>query len=54
MAKRRKGIEYDDEGDIIFEGEYLNGKKWKGKGTEYDETGDFTFEGEYLNGQRWN
>ena len=26
-----KGIEYDINGKIRFEGIYLNGKKWKGK-----------------------
>ena len=44
--------EYDDEGDLIFEGEYLNFKK-NGKGKEYD-YGKLIFEGEYLNGNRWN
>ena len=36
---------------LIFEGEYLNGKK-NGKGIEYDYFGKLEFEGEYLNGQR--
>ena len=27
-----KGKEYNDDGKLIFEGEYLNGKKWNGKG----------------------
>ena len=44
--------EYYDNGDLKFEGEYLNGER-NGKGKEYD---DFTckliFEGEYLNGER--
>ena len=38
------------ETDLIFEGEYLNGKK-HGKVKEY-EFGKIKFEGEYLNGQR--
>ena len=39
---------------LIFEGEYLNGKK-NGKGKEYnDYNGKLVFEGEYLNGVRWN
>ena len=43
-----------DEGDIlVFEGEYLNGKR-NGKGKEYDYKGRVMFEGEYLNGKRWN
>ena len=37
---------------LIFEGEYLNGKK-NGKGKEYDEYNDsLNFVGEYLNGKR--
>ncbi len=36
---------------IIFEGEYLNGKRWKGKIKEYNH-GNLIFEGEYKNGER--
>ena len=36
---------------MIFEGEYLNGKR-NGKGKEYYDNGKLTFEGEYLNGKR--
>ena len=36
---------------LIFEGEYLNGKR-NGKGKEYDNKGNLIFEGEYLNGKR--
>ena len=32
-----EGKEYNENRDLIFEGEYLNGKKWKGKYYEYDE-----------------
>ena len=28
--------EYNSKGELIFEGEYLNDKRWKGKGKEYD------------------
>ena len=38
---------------MIFEGEYLNGKR-NGKGKEYYRNGESIFEGEYLNGKRWN
>ena len=39
-------------GNLIFEGEYLNGKR-NGKGKEFDEFfGKIIFEGEYLNGKR--
>ena len=40
---------YDNK--IIFEGEYLNGKR-NGKGKEYNYYGRLIFEGEYLNGER--
>ena len=47
-----KGKEYNYDGDLIFEGEYLNGKR-NGKGKEYDYyDGKLIFEGEYLNGKR--
>ena len=36
---------------LVFEGEYLNGKK-NGKGKEYDSNGELIFEGEYKNGKR--
>ena len=36
---------------LIFEGEYLNGKR-NGKGKEYYRNGKLLFEGEYLNGKR--
>ena len=48
-----KGKEYYYEGNIKFEGEFLNGLR-NGKGKEYNENGDSIFEGEYLNGKKWN
>ena len=45
-----KGKEYFN-GELSFEGEYLNGKR-NGKGKEYYENGNIKFEGEYLNGKR--
>ena len=51
--KNGKGKEYNEEGKLIFEGEYLNGKKWKGIEKQYDEdTGNLIFEYEYKNGER--
>ena len=44
--------EYNYDGELKFEGEYLNGKK-NGQGKEYYK-GRLEFEGEYLNGKRWN
>ena len=46
--------EYDYKGNLIFEAEYLNDKKWNGKGKEYDYEGNLRFEGEYLNGEKRN
>ena len=36
---------------LIFEGEYLNGKR-NGQGKEYYDNGNIKFKGEYLNGKR--
>ena len=48
------GKEYKLNTDIlIFEGEYLHGKK-NGKGKEFYENGQIKFEGEYLNGKILN
>ena len=44
--------EYYYDGKLIFEGEYLNGKK-NGYGKDYYyDNGKLEFEGEYLNGER--
>ena len=48
-----KGKEFDDEGFerlLVFEGEYLNGKR-NGKVKEYYPKGQLKFKGEYLNGK---
>ena len=45
-----KGKEYNDDGKLKFEGEYLKGER-NGKGKEYN-YGKLIFEGEYLNGKR--
>ena len=52
----KKGKEYDtylDKNDVlIYEGEYLNGKR-NGKGKEYNHiNNEVEFEGEFLNGKR--
>ena len=47
--KNGKGKEYKDN-NLIFEGEYLNGKK-NGKGKEYMNN-LIIFEGDYLNGKK--
>jgi len=45
-----KGKEYDKRGELIFEGDYLNGRI-NGKGKEYN-NGQLKFEGDYLNGKK--
>ena len=35
------GKEYDNKGDLIFDGEYNNGLKWNGKG--FDEHGNIKY-----------
>ena len=50
-GERKEGKEYNSN-KLIFEGEYLNGKR-NGRGKEYDLfNSDLVFEGEYLNGKR--
>ena len=43
--------EYNEYGELEFEGEYLNGKR-NGKGKEYHINGKLKFEGEYLDGKK--
>ena len=54
MKKKSNGNgtikEYDDNDKLIFEGEYLKGKR-NGKGKEYL-IDDKIFEGKYLNGKK--
>ena len=45
-------MEYDEHGNLEFEGELFNGKR-NGKGKEYCYN-KLIFEGEYFNGKRWN
>ena len=46
----RNGKEYDNEGRLIFIGDYLYGKKWNGIIKEYN-NGKLKFESIYINGQ---
>ena len=50
--KNGKAKEYDYNGKLIFEGEYLKDKRYE-NGKEYS-FGKLMFEGEYLNGEKWN
>ena len=40
--RKGKGKEYYNDGSLLFEGEYLNGKKWNGNG--YNKNGYKEFE----------
>ena len=51
MVINGKGKEYNNDGNLIFEGEYLNGER-NGKGKEYNNDGELIYEGEYLKGKR--
>ena len=48
MEKEKKK---NSEGTLIYEGEFLNGKR-NGLGIEYNDNGELVFEGEYLNGKK--
>ena len=45
--------EYDEKERLIFEGEYLNGKRWNGKVKEYNFDGTKFEETEYINGEKY-
>ena len=45
--------EYDYNGHLLFDGDYLNKKRWKGNFKKYYNN-ELIFEGEYLNGKIWN
>ena len=47
LFRKKRSKKYDFNGELIFEGEYKNGKR-NGKGKEYDENRKLIFEGEYL------
>ena len=44
---------YDDDGKLMYEGDYLNGEK-NGQGKEYNNSGKLVFEGQYLEGKKLN
>jgi len=53
--KNGKGYEYKMKKDnlLVFEGEYLNGKR-NGKGREYYDNNNLKYKGEYKEGKIWN
>ena len=46
--KNGKGKEYNYKGQIKFDGEYLNGKRWNGNSKIYYNTGEINIEYEYI------
>ena len=46
-----KGKAYNYSGFLVFEGEYLEGKRWNGKGKEYNDDNELLFKIEYINGE---
>ena len=46
------GKEYNDKGELIYEGEYYNGYRWNGKGKEFNEKEELIYEGEYFEGTK--
>ena len=52
FGQRKKGKEFDDKGNFIFEGKYQNGKKWEGIFKEYDDSDKVINEGNYLKGEK--
>ena len=46
-----KGKEYNEYNELLYEGEYINGKR-DGKGKEYGQNNKIIFEGEYKDGER--
>ena len=53
LIKKRNGNgkEYNESGNLKFEGEYFNGER-NGQGKEYNNYGNLSFEGEYSNGKK--
>ena len=44
--------EYNYEGELLYEGDYLNGQRYNGKGIEYDDKGELLYKGEYQKGTK--
>ena len=50
-GERKDGEEYNYDGELVYEGEYLNDKK-NGKGKCFDDEGRLVYEGDYKNCKR--
>ena len=49
--KNRQGKEYNEKGELIFEGFIYNNKMWNGKGKSEYKIGTI-YEGEFINGEK--
>ena len=52
--KNGKAREYDRDGNLVFDGEYLNEEKWKGKIKKYYKNKKLKFEYDIVNGLIWD
>ena len=54
VKKMEKQKKYDKDGNLLFDGEYLNGKILKGKIKNYYENKKLKFEYDIVNGLLWD
>ena len=52
--KNGKGKEFNEKGELLFEGEYKNGLRWNGKVQYYNLKGEMVFVGDYIDGNLCN
>ena len=52
MDGKGKGKEYNYEGELLYEGDFLEGKRHNGKGVEYSDNGELLYKGDYLDGKK--
>ena len=45
--------EFSSKEKLLFDGEYIKGKRWNGKANGYFEMEQIEFEGEYINGLKF-
>ena len=50
--RNKYGKEYEYKERLIFEGEYINNKRWNGKIKDYDNNGNLFLDCEMKNGER--
>ena len=52
MDGKGQGREYNYEGELLYEGDFLEGKRHNGKGVEYSDNGELLYKGDYLDGKK--